>query len=101
MCFLHFFDLLKPAYIALSSVEASAQKGSNELSGELGADHLGADAEHVHVVVLDTLMGRIRVVAGRCTDPVELARRDRCANARAADEDTALGCAGQDRLADL
>ena len=66
-----------------------------------GADDLRAEAEHVHVVVLDRLVGAVEVVADRRADAGHLAGRDRRAGARAADEDAALGLAALDRLADL
>src|SRR5436190_8488232 len=97
----HRFDLLEPADVALAAVELRGQEGADELGGERRADDLGPEAEDVHVVVLDPLMRRIGVVADRRADPRELARGDRRANARAADEDAALGLAAENRLADL
>ena len=58
--------------------------------GERRPDDLGAEAEHVHVVVLDALVRRVDVVADRRADPGDLAGGDRGADARAADEDAAL-----------
>src|SRR4026209_1823821 len=49
----HLFDLLKPAHVALTAVEPGAQEDAGQLGGQLGADDLGSEAEHVHVVVLD------------------------------------------------
>ena len=88
-------------YVALAAVEPGGEKGADEVDGELGADHLRAQAEHVHVVVLDALVRGVDVVADRGADARELAGGDRGADARAADEDPALGVAALDRLAQL
>src|SRR6188508_1824985 len=77
MRLLHLLDLLQPTHVAFPAVEFRTQEGANQLCCEGSADHLGADAEHVHVVVLHALVGRVRVVADRCADPCELAGRDR------------------------
>src|SRR5689334_8389763 len=45
--------------VAAPADEASAEEGVDELSRELAAHDLGAEAEHVHVVVLDSLMGGV------------------------------------------
>ncbi len=66
-----------------------------------GADDLGAQAEDVHVVVLDRLVGAVEVVADRGPDARQLAGRDRGARPRAADEDPALGLAALQHLPDL
>ena len=87
--------LLQSSDVPLPAVELRAEERAHELGGELGADHLGAEAEHVHVVVLDALVRRVGVVADRGADPGELAGRDRGADARAADEDAALGVAAR------
>ena len=51
--------------------------------------------------MLDALVRRVDVVADRGADPAELAGRDRRADAGSADEDAAIGIAGEDRLAEL
>src|SRR5918999_1312801 len=96
-----FLDLLQPTHVASPAVEFRIEEGSSQLGCELLADDLRADAEHVHVVVLDTLVRRVRVVARRGANTGEFAGGDRRANARAADQDTTLGSARFDRLADL
>src|SRR5262245_14192408 len=101
MCLLHLLDLLQPTHVPFPSVELRTEERAHELAGQLRADHLGAEAEHVHVVVLDALVGRVRVVADRGANAVDLARGDRCSDARPADEDSAVRVAASDRLADL
>src|ERR1051326_3396186 len=97
----HFLDLLKPAHVALAAVEAGSEEGAHQLGRQFGADHLRAQAEHVHVVVLDALVRGVRVVANGRANPGDLARRHRSAHSRAANEDGALGVAAANRLADL
>src|SRR5439155_24005242 len=62
---------------------------------------LRAETEHVHVVVLDALVRGVPIVADRGADAGDLRSGDRGAHARAADKHTALGRAGEDRVADL
>ena len=67
-------DLLQPCQIATFSRRTSRrEKRPHELAGERRADDLRAEAEHVHVVVLDALVRGVRVVADRGADPVDLA----------------------------
>ena len=98
---LHRLDLAQARDVALASVEARLQKRPDEVGGQLGADDLRAQAEHVQVVVLDALVRRVGVVADRGPDSGELAGRDGGSDARAADEDPALGPAVRERGADL
>src|SRR6476659_5345020 len=101
MRLLHLLDLLQPTYVAFPAVEFRTKEGANHLSSQLCADHFRAEAEHVHVVVLDALMGGVRVVADRGADTRELAGGDRRADARPAHQDSPLSLAVPDRVADL
>src|SRR5829696_991642 len=98
---LHRFDLSQSVHVPLAAVEAGTQEGAHEVGRELGADDLGAEAEHVHVVVLHALVGGIDVVADCRPDPGHLASRHRGTDTGAADEHAALRIAGQDRLSEL
>src|SRR5438067_7285437 len=99
--FLEFFDLAKSRDVRLAAVEARVQEGAHQVDRQRRPDDLGAEAEHVDVVVLDALVGRVDVVAHCAADPIDLRDGDRGTDARAADEDAALGVALTDRLADL
>src|SRR3954447_1392940 len=46
-------DHLEAFQVPLSSPELGCKERPHQVGGELGADHLGAETEHVHVVVLD------------------------------------------------
>ncbi len=94
-------DLVQAPDVLLAAVELRCEEGPDQLRGELPADDPGAEAEHVHVVVLDALVGGVDVVADRGADAVDLARGDRGAGARAADEHGAVGPARAERFADL
>src|SRR5215831_18198363 len=96
----HRLYLPQPVQISPLGDECCAEKRLDQLARQRLADDLRAEAEDVHVVVLDALMGRIRIVADRRPDPVDLARGDRRPDARAADEDAALRLPAPDRLAD-
>src|SRR4051794_886014 len=54
----HLGDLQQTSDIALAAVEGRIQKRRDELARDRGADDLRAEAQHVHVVVLDALVGR-------------------------------------------
>src|SRR3954451_19964784 len=72
MCFLHFLDLLQAPDVSLAAVELCAEEYPDELGSQLGAHDFRSQAEHVHVVVLDALVRRIRVVADGRADAGEL-----------------------------
>src|SRR5436305_14253959 len=97
----HGFHFSQPLDITLAAVESCPEERVREVGGEARADHLAAEAEDVHVVVLDALMRRVDVVADRRADAAHLRRGDRGADPRAADEDTPLGVAPLQRLAEL
>src|SRR5918992_4698687 len=101
MCALHLLDFRKPAHVALPTVEPGAEESADQLSRQVRPHHSRADAEHVHVVVLDALVRRVRVVTGRGPDARELRRGDRGARTRPADEDCTLGQPAANRVADL
>ena len=78
----------------------AAERGGQEREGaferRLRSDDPRAEREDVHVVVLDALVGGVRVVAHGGTDAGQLVRRDRGPDARPTDEDAAIGLAGLD-----
>src|SRR5690348_16748281 len=70
----HLRDLDEPRHVALAAVEGRSEKCGYELARERRPDDLRAEAEHVHVVVLDPLVRAVDVMADRRADPGELAR---------------------------
>src|SRR5262249_56281399 len=76
----HRLDLHEPLDVPLAAVELGREERGHELACDGRADDLGAEAEDVHVVVLDALVGAVDVVADRRPDPRELARGDRGAD---------------------
>ncbi len=87
--------------MTLFSVEPCREKRAHEVRGEARADNLGAEAEDVHVVVLDALVRGVDVVTDRCPDADDLARGHRSADTGTADEDAALGLPVLERGAEL
>ena len=63
----------------------------DESVGQLGSNDAGTQDEHVHVVVLDTLMGGVRIVAEPGPDAGQLVRRHRDPDARVAEQVPPLG----------
>src|SRR4051812_5321753 len=56
-------DLSYTPPMALGTGEAGAKEIAHQLDRELGSDHARAERDDVHVVVLNPLVGRERVVA--------------------------------------
>ena len=70
-------DLLQPAPVALLTCERGSQIGVDELAGQLGTDHTPAQYQDVHIVVFDSLVGRIRIVTEPGTNARQLVGRHR------------------------
>jgi hypothetical protein len=60
---LEFTELADPPDKALFAGEVRSQKSSNQLLGKLCSDNPCTQAQHIHIVVLYTLVGRIRIMA--------------------------------------
>jgi hypothetical protein len=65
-------DLSQPSGMAGGRAVSGAQKRPNHLESMLRSDHSGADAQDVHVVMLDPLPGGVGVVAKTSANPREL-----------------------------
>ena len=72
----------------------------DQLARERLADDPASKDEHVHVVVLDSLMGRVGIVTESRANAAVLVGGDRGADAAAADQHGALARPGQDRGSD-
>src|SRR5438132_6095769 len=66
---LHLRNFYESRDVTIASVELRREERGHEVGGEARADHFGAEAEHVHVVVLDALVRGVDVMADRCADP--------------------------------
>src|SRR3989442_544439 len=95
------FYLLESFHITLATIEACPEKRGHQVPREGRPDDLGAEAEDVHVVVLNALVSRVDVVADRGANAPQLGGGDRGAHTGAADEDPTLGVPSEDGLADL
>src|SRR5436190_4001571 len=80
--------------------ERRAQEGRDDVLRQRGADDARADAQHVHVVVLDRLVRGVGVVTHRGADAGKLVGGNRHAGAAATDDDAAVGVAVAQRLRD-
>src|SRR5262245_9608561 len=98
---LHLLDLLQPTHVAFPSVEFRTEERAYELTGHLRAYDFGPETEHVQVVVLHALVGRVGVVTDRGPDSRDLAGGHRRADAGPADQDSSRSFAAPDRGADL
>ena len=83
-------DLVQAATVARLAAERRGEERQRALEGGLGADDPRAEGQHVHVVVLDALVRRVRVVAHGGAHAADLVRGDARADAGAADEDPAI-----------
>src|SRR6266571_6381080 len=64
----HCLDLLQSPHVRLAAVESCQHESAHQLGGEARPDDLRTETDHVHVVVLDALVGGVPVVADRRTD---------------------------------
>lgn len=79
---------------------SGVQKGGDQLLRQRRTDNPAAEADHVHVVVFNALMSRIRIVHQRGIDAGDLVGSDARADAAPADDDAAFGAAIYDMLRD-
>src|SRR2546423_10415141 len=91
-------DLVEAAPMARLAAEFRGEECGRALEREFRTDDPRAQHQDVHVVVLDALVRRVRVVADRRADAADLARGNRRAHARAADQDAAIRDAAADRF---
>src|SRR5215207_5684457 len=94
----HFLDLFQPSTVPVAPIELRPEEDTDQVCGERRAHNLGAEAEDVHVVVLDALMCRIDVVADCGANSVELVRRDGGSDAGSTDEHASLCVAGEQNI---
>src|SRR6185369_9610274 len=94
-------DLVEAPLVARLAAEGRAEEGDDAFPRRLGADHPRTERQDVHVVVLDPLVGGVRVVAHGRPDAADLVRRDARPDAGAADQDAAVGLTVADRVPEL
>ena len=79
-----------------SSPVYDAEIAADHVLREGGTDDPTAEHEHVHVVMLDSLMRRVEVLAIRGSYSRHLVRRDARTDARTAEHDAAINPTGDD-----
>jgi len=90
------FDLAVTAHVSfLMGFEGCVKKSDDQLLRQRGADHAAAKADHVHVVVLDALVSRIRIVDQCGIDAWNLVGSNARPDSAPAYDDAALGGAAQ------
>jgi len=94
-------DLAQAANVPHFVGKLGAQECVDTFAGGFGADDAGAQNEHVHVVMLDALVGGVRVVTESGANPAKLVGCDAGPNAAATDEYAAFRLAVEHRAADF
>ena len=84
-------DLCQSALVAFLAGEPGSDECDDDLFCQGISDDSSPEAEHVHVVMLDALSGRVRVVADGCADPMDLVRCHARSNPTPAYDDSAIG----------
>ncbi len=88
-----------------SGAVASVEKSADDFKRDFGPDHTSTDAEDVHVVVLDSLASRVRVVAKASANSREFVGSNADTHSRAANEDPTIDFtredSGRDRLSKI
>src|SRR5579884_49558 len=96
---LEFQCLFEPPAMPLFPGKLRVQKILRQLARQIVPDDARSQHQHVHVVVLDSLMRRIAVVAIAGADSRNLIGRHRCADAASANHDAPVGALLDDRQA--
>ena len=94
-------QFVEPPDVAFFVRELSRHKRSNQFDSHLVTDDARSQTEDVYVVVLDSLMSRIDVVANPRADARNLVRRHADPHATAAEQNPTFSLPGKDRLTHL
>jgi hypothetical protein len=98
-------DFGQASCVAGSGTVACVQECSDDFEGDFRADHASADAQDVHIVVLDPLAGRVSVMAEASANTGEFVGRYTYTDPGAANQDPAVDLAsdhfGSDRLGEV
>ncbi len=79
--------------MAFFASKLRSEKGMNALARDLDSDDTGAEHQHIHVVMLDALVGGVSVMTDAGANAANFVSGDAGADAAAADEDAAFGLA--------
>lgn len=90
-------NLLEAKGMARLRGVASSEERANAFKGKFRADHPSSNAEHIHVVMLDTLSGRVGVVAERSAYAGDLVGCNAHSNAATADQNPTVDFPRKDR----
>src|SRR5690606_24013794 len=82
--------LAEAPHVAFFLAWLRGQKSIGEFFRQRGTDDPCPDAQDIHPIMFDTLMGAVGIVADRCVNALKLIGGDTCANPTAAQEQPAL-----------
>jgi hypothetical protein len=92
------FDFSDTAPVTLGITEMGTQKSFNQLPCKRGANYLSSEAEDIHVVIFDALVGGEHVVNQSCSNAWDFVCCDRRTDAAPAERDSALYISASDGL---
>src|SRR5262245_50681446 len=87
---LDFEYLIDTPLVAPCANVARCQPAPENVISECRPNHTSSQAQHVDIIMFNTLMGRVGVVAKRRPNATQLVRRDACSNPAAANEHTSI-----------
>jgi hypothetical protein len=93
-------NFLQALSVALLACEFGSEVSGDKFMRQCGTNHTSTEHENVHIVVLDSLMSRIRIVTETGTNARQFVGGHRRADAAAADQHTAVSVAIEENLAD-
>jgi hypothetical protein len=94
-------DFVQAADVTFFLREPGREKGPHKFDRHFFTNDAGPEAQHVHVVVFDSLMGRVGVVADPCADAGNLVRGNADPDPAATQQDSAIRFASENRAADF
>src|SRR5262245_52084302 len=93
-------DFLEPPPVAFLAREFGCAVSGDKFIRQCRTNHTSTEHKNVHTVVLDSLMGRIRVVTETRTNARQFVGSHRRADAAAADQHAAVSAAIKENSAD-
>ena len=98
-CALNGQHLVEPPHVPFFTCKFCAEKRLDQLGRDRDSDHARTEHKNIHIVMFHALVRRVRVMANGGSDSVNLVRRDGCAHTAAADKNSTVSTALEDRFA--
>jgi hypothetical protein len=80
-----------PAPMALIAGKMTAEKGTDQFRHQRRPDDARTQAQNIHIIMFDTLVSGINIMANTGINPVDLIRRDAGSHPRTTYQDSAIG----------